>query len=230
MRGSKNGFEIKLRESVAPALINMDGDSCHDIHKACKIFTQIFDKYLEQFYQGSYNDVKWSEDDRVILEDICEFLSVSYQRPEMFAATRWLSVYDVTLSTIYMFDVYAIFYFSFLRKEDKKLCKSMLNTIYSHHKLSDEVKTRIGAHQNELKRKKLTKDGKERKDRIVQKVIVDEKETRLYMSIYSSALQVMSKYVKIFQQTEPAIIRVHTEQVDVFTEFLTNFKKPEVLS
>ena len=129
-----------------------------------------------------------------------------------------------------MFDVYAIFYFSFLRKEDKKLYKSMLNTIYSHHKLSDEVKTRIGAHQNELKRKKLTKDGKERKDRIVQKVIVDEKETRLYMSIYSSALQVMSKYVKIFQQTEPAIIRVHTEQVDVFTEFLTNFKKPEVLS
>ena len=106
----------------------------------------------------------------------------------------------------------------------------MLNTIYSHHKLSDEVKTLIGAHQNELKRKKLTKAGKERKDRIVQKVIVDEKETRLYMSIYSSALQVMRKYVKIFQHAEPAIIRVHTEQVDVFTEFLTNFKKPEVLS
>ena len=39
MRGSKNGFEIKLRESVAPALINMDGDSCHHIHNACKIFT-----------------------------------------------------------------------------------------------------------------------------------------------------------------------------------------------
>ena len=28
IRGSKNGFEIKLRESVAPALIDMDGDSC----------------------------------------------------------------------------------------------------------------------------------------------------------------------------------------------------------
>ena len=165
-----------------------------------------------------------SEDIRVILEDICECLSVTYRRPEMFVATRWLSVYDVTLSTIYMFDVHAIFYFSFLRKEDKNLYQSMLNTIYSHHKLSDEVKTCIGAHQNELKRKKLTKDGKERKDRIVQKVIVDEKETRLYMSIYSSALQVMSKYVKIFQQAEPAIIRVHTEQVDIFTEFLTNFK------
>ena len=40
------------------------------------------------------------------------------------------------------------------------------------------------AHQNELKRKKLTKAGKERKDRIAQKVIVDENKICLYMSIY----------------------------------------------
>ena len=93
----------------------------------------------------------------------------------------------------------------------------MLNTIYFHHKSSDEVKTRIGAHQNNLKQKKLTKIGKERKDRIVQKVIVDEKKTRLHMSIYSLALQVMRKYVKMFQQAESAIFRTHTKQVDVFT-------------
>ena len=148
----------------------------------------------------------------------------------MLVATRWLSVYDVTLSTIYMFDLYVIFYFSFLRKEDKKLYKSILNTIYSHHKLSDEVKTRTGAHQNKLKRTKLTKPGKERKDRIVHKVIVDENKTRLYASIYSSALQVMRKYVKIIQQAEPAIFSIHTKQVDVFTEFLTQFIKPEMLS
>ena len=54
----------------------------------------------------------------------------------------------------------------------------MLNTIYSHHKLSDEVKTHIGAHQNELKGKKLTKAREEKKDRIVQKVILDEKKTK----------------------------------------------------
>ena len=106
----------------------------------------------------------------------------------------------------------------------------MLNIVYSHYKLSDEVKTRIGAHQNELKRKRLTKAGRERKDRIVQKVIVDEKKTGLYMSIYSLALQVIRTYLKIFQQAKPGIFRIHTEQVDVFTEFLTNVIKPEVLS
>ena len=106
----------------------------------------------------------------------------------------------------------------------------MLKTIYSHHNLSDLIKTRIGAHQNELKWKKLTKAGKERKDRIVQKMIEDKKKTCLYMRAYYPALQAMRKYVKIFQQAEPAIFRIHTKQVDVFTEFLTNFIKPEVLS
>ena len=45
----------------------------------------------------------------------------------------------------------------------------MLKTIYSHHNLSDLVKTRIGAHQNELKWKKLTKAGKERKEELSRK-------------------------------------------------------------
>ena len=58
IRGSKNGFEIKLRESVASALIDMDGDSCHHIHNACKKFTKIFDKYLGQLYQDIYNGFK----------------------------------------------------------------------------------------------------------------------------------------------------------------------------
>ena len=40
---------------------------------------------------------------------------------------------------------------------------------------------------------------KERKYRIVQKVIIEENKIRLYMSIYSSTLQVMRKYKKIFQ-------------------------------
>ena len=47
MRGSKNGFEIKLHENVAPALIDMNGYSCYHIHNACKKFTKIFDMYLE---------------------------------------------------------------------------------------------------------------------------------------------------------------------------------------
>ena len=62
MNGSKNGFEIKLCESVAPALIDINNDSCHHILFACKKFTKTFNKYLEQLYQDFYNDFKWSQD------------------------------------------------------------------------------------------------------------------------------------------------------------------------
>ena len=32
MRGSKNGFEVKLHENMASHLIDIDGDVCHHIH------------------------------------------------------------------------------------------------------------------------------------------------------------------------------------------------------
>ena len=108
---------------------------------------------------------------------------------------HWLSVYDVTLNTIYVFDVFTIFYFSFLSKPEKKLYKLMLNTIYSLHEneISYEIKAYIEADKNVVKKKKLTKARKERK-----KLFEKQKKTRLYLSIYSSALQLMSRYVKIF--------------------------------
>ena len=91
----------------------------------------------------------------------------------------------------------------------------MLNTIYSHHKLSDEFKTCIWACQNKLKQKISMKARKQRKDRIVQKVIVDKQNTRLYTSVYSSVLQVMRKYVKIkqFKQSNNCLFKVCCQYV-----------------
>ena len=42
MRGVKNGFETKLRDQVAPNLLDVDGDACHHIHNAAKKFTKYF--------------------------------------------------------------------------------------------------------------------------------------------------------------------------------------------
>ena len=122
-----------------------------------------------------------------------------------------------------------IFYISFMSKPDKRFYKWTLNRIWSHqeNETSDEIKVYIKAHQNVLKTKKLTKA---RKERIFGKLIVKQKIAHLYVSIYSSALQVMRRSVKIFRQAEPAASRIHVVQVDVFTEFLINFIKPEVLS
>ena len=147
----------------------------------------------------------------------------------MFVSTRWLTVYDITISTIYMFDVYVVLYFSFLNKQDKKLYQSRFNGIYSRHEISEESKARIEASQNVLSKKRLTKEGKERKERILEKLFIIKKKTRLYLSVYSSSLQLMKRYVKIFQQAKPAVFRIHGEQLDIFEEYLINFIKPEVL-
>ena len=40
----------------------------------------------------------------------------------------------------------------------------------------------------------------------------------------------MKKFVKIFQPAEPAVYRKHTEQLNVFMEFLIDFVKPEVIA
>ena len=125
-----------------------------------------------------------------------------------------------------MFDVYVVLYFSFLNKQDKKLYKSRLNGIYSHREVSEETKARIEASQNVLSKKRLTKKGKER---ILEKLFVTKKKIRLCLSVYSSSLQLMKRNVKIFQQAEPAVFRIHGEQLDVFEEFLISFIKSEVL-
>lgn len=49
MRGSKTGFEIKIREHQANHLFDIDGDSCYHIHNAVKKFSAAFDGYLGSF-------------------------------------------------------------------------------------------------------------------------------------------------------------------------------------
>ena len=50
------------------------------------------------------------------------------------------------------------------------------------------------------------------------------------MSLYSAALITMKKFLKVFQQEEPAVYRIHTDQLNVFMEFLIDFVKLEVIA
>ena len=103
MRGSKNGLEKKLRETVCPNLLNTDGGSCHHIHNGSKVFTEVFGKHLKHLFQSIYSDFKWSEDHRNILKDICFRLGLTYRRPEMYFPTRWLKIHDIVIQTGYIF-------------------------------------------------------------------------------------------------------------------------------
>ena len=187
---------------------------------------------METLYCDIYNDFKWSEDLKVVLEDLCKHLGITYRQPEMYAATRWLSVYEITISNIYRFDVLVVLCDSFLSDDDSKLYKSRLDTIYNRRKVTEESKEAIKKHQTFLKNKtkNLTKDGKARKERICEKLFHTKTKTKLQMSLYPTALMTMKKFVQVFQQEKPAVYRRHTEQLNVFMEFLIDFVKPEVIA
>ena len=71
MRGSKNGLEKKIRESVAPHLVDIDGDSCHHMHNIVKKLVHPHGYYLESLFLNIYNDFKLSPDAMDLLKSTC---------------------------------------------------------------------------------------------------------------------------------------------------------------
>ena len=131
---------------------------------------------------------------------------------------------------MYMFDALVVFYFPFLSPDHRKLYKSRLDAIYKRRQVSEISQKEIEKNQSYLKKKNLTKDGKERKERIYKKLFFTKRKTRLQMSLFTAAFLTMKRYVKVFQQNEPAIYRIYPEQLNVFREFLVDFIKPEVIA
>lgn len=65
----------------------------------------------------------------------------------------------------------------------------------------------------ELKRKKLTQDGRNRKERIVDKVFYERNQSKMIMGLYSTVLPLLKEFVLLFEMKEPLIHQLHEEQV-----------------
>ncbi|XP_072042205.1 uncharacterized protein, partial [Amphiura filiformis] len=241
MRGSKSGLETRIRKEKAPHLLDIDGDSCHHAHNAAKIlisricavshpFCDPFDQYLEQLVADIFTDFKWSADLRENLAFICQALGIKYSRPEKYVSHRWLSIYDVSCDTIRMLDAFLLFYFPFLSKTDQALYVDVVNKIYNDYDVSETSKSGIKKLQQEMSKKNMTTDGKNRKKRIYEKLFFTGEKTKLMLKIYGCVLPILKKYVMLFQTQEPMIHKLNDKQKELFVEFLTCFIKPEVLT
>lgn len=69
MRGSKTGLETRIRLSYCPALLDVDGDSCHHIHNAAKVFVEPFANHLEGLFMDLHTDHQWSPDQVTVVVD-----------------------------------------------------------------------------------------------------------------------------------------------------------------
>lgn len=62
-------------------------------------------------------------------------------------------------------------------------------------------------------KKKLTKDGRDRKLRIVDKLFHERKLAKMIMGLYSSVFPLLKSFVILFEMKEPLIHLLHEEQV-----------------
>lgn len=227
MRGKKNGVEARLRNTVAPHLLDIDGDSCHHIHGCCKKFTSAFGGIIERLFSDIFCDFKYSPVFQQSLQGICEILDTKYTMPQRFLSHRWLSVLDLTDDTLRLLDCYTQLYYEFLPKSDKTIYHSVLVDILQKQHVTMEGRQEIRRLRAEVGKTSLTSDGKERKARILKSLFYDRDNTLMQLKFFSSVLPLFKEFVLLFQRQDPQIHILHERQVALFREFLVFFLQPE---
>lgn len=225
MRGSKNGLEVRIRNELAPHLLDIDGDVCHHIHNASKKLCGPFSNWLESLFTDLHNDLKWSPDLREFLAEISAILDVKFTMPERHISHRWLSAYDITLDTLRMWDCHKVFYYGFMSKDDQKNYRDVVEGLLRY--CPDEDKAKIKDVWKNVSAKNLTPDGKERKRRIIKKLLHCEKQTLLTLNFYKSVLPLLKSYVCLFQSSTPLVHKLYDKQETLMRQFLSNFVRQD---
>ena len=234
MRGKKSGVEKRLRD-VAPHMLSIGGDTCHDMHRCCKTFAVKFEKHVEKFIGDVHNDVKYSVDIKQFLSDLCLITGESFHKPPERTDHRWLSTYDCIVKIMPMISSLQILYFSFLpgKAVGENIGKDMYDEDFK--KLLDEKavtekgRTEISKISKTLGRKKMTKDGISRKERINEKLWEKFDKTMLIMHQYDVIYPMFKSFVLVFEQKTPQIHKLYSKLVEVLRQFLSAFMKFELI-
>jgi hypothetical protein len=226
MRGKVSGFETRLREA-APHLLDIDGDICHHIHNAVQKFCGNFNRIAEGLLDDLHTDSKWSPDIREALREVCTILGIDFTTPAQRVAHRWLSVYDVLEKDLKMMKAFRVFYFAWIPPNLRQAYVPVVAKVLAG--VSREARERVYQIINNMKKKSLTQDGKNRKERIVTKVLYEIQKTMLHVNLYMAILPLFKSFILTFELKEPMIHRIHDELTDVFRHFLACFMKHDVL-
>ena len=198
MRGKKSGLETRLREGPAPHLLDVDGDSVHHAHNAAKAFAKPFKSWLEGLFADIHTGFKWSPDLKEALAEICEILGVKFTAPERFLSHRFLSAFNLAVDTNRLLDAYTLFYFAFIKERREQVRYQHIVLELQHKKnLSAEAVKNV---QVPLSKKKMTADGVERKERIINCLFYSRKRTRMLLGIYVSVLEQLKAYAMLIPQ------------------------------
>ncbi|KAJ8315731.1 hypothetical protein KUTeg_007881 [Tegillarca granosa] len=228
MRSSKSGLEKILRDK-ATHMLDIDGDSCHHIHNATKKFCDPFNYWVEGLHTDLHNDFRWSQDLQEGLEEICFILGVKYTMPARFVSHRWLLCYDITIDNMKLMSAFAIFYYAFLPVSDKPRFQHHLLRIYLKKDLSSDAKDRIRQIQHILSVRKLTEDGKNRKQRILGTALYQQEADLFGYESLCRCVAHVKEIMLAYELREPRIHLLFEDQKQLLMDFLSCFIKQEVI-
>ena len=75
----------------------------------------------------------------------------------------------------------------------------------------------------------MTEAGRGRKKRIVDKLFHTQRQTKILLGFYISALPMLQAYVKFFESSTPQIHKLYPKQKELLVTFLGCFIKPMFL-
>ncbi|CAL8363093.1 unnamed protein product [Boreogadus saida] len=122
-----------------------------------------------------------------------------------------------------------VLYFGFMNKEDKALYKEPWEQLNAAHHVSEKAQRHIQSFHKDLSGKGMTQQGRDRKQRLVKKLWHEDTKTELHLGVYTGVLAVLKEYVMAFQSRDTLVHKLHDKQLQVFTNFLACFVKPEHL-
>ena len=228
MRGVKTGVEKTVREEKAPHLLDIDGDSCHHVHIACKAFTSVFGGAVEKLFGDIFTDFE-NKQFQDCLSLICFTLDVKYTRPERFLQHRWLSALNLSADTLRLFDCLTVLYYEFLPKMEKTAYHATVTNILCFKKVNEAARDEIRNVRKELGTIGMTSVGKERKQRIVGRLFYHRDDTLLQLKLFMDSLALLKEFVMLFQSIAPLIHVLHDQQLSMMRQYLLYFVKPECM-
>ena len=80
-------------------------------------------------------------------------MSIPYSAPKRFVHHRWLSAYDVAISTQRLLSAYKVLYYGFMDKEDKALYKDPLKQLFADYNVSEKAQIQVRYFHEDLRKK-----------------------------------------------------------------------------
>ena len=104
-----------------------------------------------------------------------------------------------------LIDPLTLLYYAWIPNEFRETYKGDINNIFNKYEVNENSKALIKAIQTEMKQKKLTDHGQERKERIITKLFYKQSTLLLNSNLFLSILSLFKSFILAFEQKDPLI-------------------------